>query len=79
MLVPTKLDGRVLSWHLLFNKDGGRISYHDHVGLQQHISYLGLESYRHVLGWCSQANFYVGKIKCLHFYILTLIVAFPDL
>lgn len=66
MLVPTKLDGDILSWHLLYNKDGSRISYNDDcVGLQHHISCLGLERYRHILGWCSEANIYAGKIICL--------------
>lgn len=62
MLVPTKRNGDVLYWHLIYNKDGSRISYLDDCAVQeQHVSGLDLENLRHVLGWCSEAKSYAGK------------------
>lgn len=62
MLVPTRRCADVLCWHLIYNKDGSRISYlDDRVVQEQHVSGLDLESLRHVLGWCSEAKFYAGK------------------
>lgn len=62
LLVPTKRIGDMLLWHLLYKKDGSRISYPDsavpHAG---DISGLDLARLQHVLGWCSEAEFYSGK------------------
>lgn len=62
MLVPTKQSGDVLMWHLLYNKDGKRISYLDNtVPNVATVSISDLENLRHVLGWCSEATSYAGK------------------
>lgn len=64
MLVPTKLDEDILYWHLIYNKAGSRISYLDgFVDREQNFGSLDVESFRHILGWCSEAKFYAGK-KC---------------
>ncbi|KAH6971155.1 hypothetical protein BKA56DRAFT_678283 [Ilyonectria sp. MPI-CAGE-AT-0026] len=64
LLVPTKRIGDMLLWHLLYTKDGSRISYPDsvvpHAG---DISGLDLASLQHVLGWCSEAEFYSGSAQ----------------
>ncbi|KAJ2974973.1 hypothetical protein NUW58_g8490 [Xylaria curta] len=67
MLVPTKRNGDTVCWHLIYNKDGCRISYlDDYVDQEQHIGRLDLESLRHVLGWCSEATFYAGSAQARH-------------
>ena len=62
MLVPTKYTGDLLIWHLLYNKDGNRISYLEntipHAG---NISVVDLERTRQVVGWCSEIKYYAGK------------------
>lgn len=63
MLVPTKKDTEVVFWHLIYNRDGERISYlDDDQDQEQYICQLDLENYRHVLGWCSEAKLYAGKL-----------------
>lgn len=62
MLVPTKHNGDVLMWHLLYNQDKTRISYLDvTVPHAANISVSDLETSRHVLGWCSEGKYYAGK------------------
>ncbi|VUC36652.1 unnamed protein product [Clonostachys rosea] len=57
MLIPTRRNKDILCWHLIYNKDGSRISYlDDNVGLEQDITDLNLEGLRHILGWCSEAQ-----------------------
>jgi nucleoside phosphorylase len=62
MLVPTETHEDLLIWHLLYEKDGGRISYldsHDiHAGS---ISISTLEASRHILGWCSEIRYNAGE------------------
>ncbi|KAH8122267.1 hypothetical protein LI328DRAFT_157702 [Trichoderma asperelloides] len=67
MLVPTQKHTDVICWHLIYNKDGKRISYlDDYMDQDQHIGQLDLESYRHVLGWCSEAKLYAGSAGAHH-------------
>ncbi|KAJ8113914.1 hypothetical protein ONZ43_g5031 [Nemania bipapillata] len=67
MLIPTRRNEDIICWHLIYNKDGCRISYlDDHVDQEQHIGHLDLESFRHVLGWCSEATFYAGSAQAQH-------------
>ncbi|OAQ67740.2 Pfs domain-containing protein [Pochonia chlamydosporia 170] len=62
MLVPTKRNGNMLYWHLIYKEDEGRISYlDDYVDQKQHVHSADLDALRHVLGWCSEANLYAGK------------------
>lgn len=62
MLVPTKHSGGLLIWHLLYNKDGNRISYLEdidsHIG---NISTSDLETARHILGWSSEIKYCAGR------------------
>ncbi|KAJ4160352.1 hypothetical protein NW754_003477 [Fusarium falciforme] len=63
MLVPVRRSGDVLCWHLLYKKDGSRISYLDNdLDQEQDVTQLDLlENSRHVLGWCSRAKLVVGS------------------
>jgi hypothetical protein len=63
MLTPTKRVGDLLIWHLLYNKDGSRISYLDSkLDQVNNFSMFELENTRHVLGWCSDVKYRAGKI-----------------
>lgn len=62
LLVPTKRSGDMIFWHLVYNKDGHRISYlHNSMTSLAYAKNLDLEQCRHVLGWCSDADFYAGR------------------
>ncbi|KAF3902751.1 hypothetical protein AA313_de0203312 [Arthrobotrys entomopaga] len=62
LLVPTRLDGDMLIWHLVYKPDGSRISYlENNVPHAQGLSVSDLEKTRHFLGWCSKAKYYAGK------------------
>lgn len=67
MLVPTRCVNDMVIWHMVFNNDGSNISYEDPrvskiQGLYPRgISVFNLETARHVLGWCSNAENYTGK------------------
>ena len=62
VLVPTKRDGSLLIWHLLFNKNGNRISYLDNTFPHaENLSISDLENSRHVLGWCSEVKYNAGR------------------
>ncbi|RSL81845.1 hypothetical protein CEP52_017102 [Fusarium oligoseptatum] len=57
MLVPTRRKEDILCWHLIYNKDGNRISYLDSdLAQEQGVARLNLEGLRHVLGWCSKSQ-----------------------
>jgi hypothetical protein len=62
MLVPTKRSGDLLIWHLLYNKEGNRISYLDNtIPYAENFSFSDLEIARHVVGWCSEVQQYAGR------------------
>ncbi|SCV49114.1 uncharacterized protein FFB14_10716 [Fusarium fujikuroi] len=62
MLVPTKQFKEVVYWHLIYNKDGIRISYiDDNLNRDALAGIPDLTAHRHVLGWCSEARFYSGS------------------
>ncbi|KAI1259985.1 hypothetical protein F5Y18DRAFT_406994 [Xylariaceae sp. FL1019] len=64
LLIPIKRNGDTLVWHLVYHHDGSRISYLDGVHTSaQSVSSLHLASLRHVLGWCSDAEFYAGTAR----------------
>ncbi|KAF3905727.1 hypothetical protein AA313_de0201678 [Arthrobotrys entomopaga] len=64
LLVPTKKDGDTIFWHLLYNKDGDRISYMESATLHyaEEINISEYEASRHILGWCSNARYYAGAV-----------------
>ncbi|KAK8918043.1 hypothetical protein VCV18_009373 [Metarhizium anisopliae] len=54
MLVPTRHSDNILVWHLLFKKNGNRISYLDNNGSHiEETNLFDLETNRHILGWSS--------------------------
>ncbi|OXV11398.1 hypothetical protein Egran_00836 [Elaphomyces granulatus] len=61
MLVLTRYSGDLLIWHLLYNENGSRISYLDNtVASTDNANDIGLETTRHIVGWCSEAKYYAG-------------------
>ena len=64
MLIASKVTKNLLLWHYLYNDNGGRISYLDHE-LQNidDISLLELNTFRHVVGWCSNSEYFAGKVS----------------
>ncbi|RSM04988.1 hypothetical protein CDV31_009789 [Fusarium ambrosium] len=64
MLIPIRRKEDILCWHLIYNKDGNRISYLDSdLAQEQGVARLNLEGLRHVLGWCSKAQVLAGSAK----------------
>ncbi|CAG9983193.1 unnamed protein product [Clonostachys byssicola] len=63
MLVPVRRSGDIVFWHLLYKRDGSRISYLDNdLDQDQEVGRLDLlENKRHVLGWCSRAKLVIGE------------------
>ncbi|RFU74661.1 pfs domain-containing [Trichoderma arundinaceum] len=62
MLVPTKRSEDAMLWHLIYNKDGSRISYlDDSISLTEHITLSDMEQCRHIVGWCTEAKYYAGS------------------
>ncbi|KAL1623126.1 hypothetical protein SLS54_004612 [Diplodia seriata] len=60
MLVPTMMASDILVWHLLYAKEGERISYWDVTLPHLSIGKAELERTRHVIGWCSEAKLLAG-------------------
>ena len=61
MLIPMKRCADTFIWHLLYNKDGSRISYPDNtVPCIENVSVADLVRVRHVVGWCSEVRNYAG-------------------
>jgi hypothetical protein len=72
MLVPTEIEREMVAWHLLFNTDGSHISY-TNPRVQKlpgfypaEITMSGLETCRHVVGWCSSVQNHTGKKSSYH-------------
>lgn len=65
MLVPTRYSGDVVIWHLLHRPDGNRISYLECETFPTIDIWIPiLEKARHILGWCSDMEFFGGKKNC---------------
>lgn len=63
MLVPTERNGDMIIWHLVYNHDRKRISYLENtVQHAKNVSIFDFETTRHILGWCSEAAFFAGKL-----------------
>jgi hypothetical protein len=73
MVVPTKYTRGTVHWHVLFNKEGSRISFTDpRVGevikdfdLLKHLTLSGDENARHIVGWYENVRSYAGKFPAL--------------
>jgi hypothetical protein len=71
LLVPMKCHSNTIMWHLIFDKQGNRISYlSDIVSQGAEVSYSVLERCRHILGWCSRGISFAGKcnLKIYHMF-----------
>ncbi|KAJ5675532.1 hypothetical protein N7462_008429 [Penicillium macrosclerotiorum] len=61
MLVPTENYDEVIVWHLVYNKNGDRISYLDStVDPAEGLIAGRLSQARHILGWCSDTRYLAG-------------------
>jgi len=66
MLVPTKKLVNTVVWHLIHNsRPDDRISYLDCPVKHEDLQLAELESARHIVGWCSEADCYIGKSSSL--------------
>jgi hypothetical protein len=62
MLIPTKAQDNVISWHLIVSEAGKRLPYRDdRVSKGISIAPRILPKFRHILGWCSEAQNDIGK------------------
>ncbi|EPS42448.1 hypothetical protein H072_3564 [Dactylellina haptotyla CBS 200.50] len=61
LLVPTRREKGFLVWHLIYNPEGGRISYLECKVSHEEVDATELETSRHVLGWCSRAEYNAGS------------------
>ncbi|KAM0253285.1 hypothetical protein ACHAQJ_007381 [Trichoderma viride] len=62
MLIPTRAHNNIVSWHLLVDESGERISYRDpRVRQGITIEPASLRSARHILGWCPKAQNNIGS------------------
>ncbi|KAJ5909860.1 purine and uridine phosphorylase [Penicillium tannophilum] len=64
LLLPTEYvrDEDQITWHLLYNAEGKRISYlHGIKGHAENIPLSALGTNRHILGWCLDAKCYAGS------------------
>lgn len=63
MLIPTQSLEGIIVWHLVYNRNGDRISYLDNtVSPVQEVSTTLLSQARHILGWCVNAKHLAGMI-----------------
>ncbi|KAF3258160.1 hypothetical protein TWF217_005852 [Orbilia oligospora] len=61
LLIPTKRDDNITTWHLLYNRHGNRISYLENtISHADGLNISELRTSRHILGWCSEAGYYAG-------------------
>lgn len=61
LLIPTLQVNDVLVWHLARNRTNDHVSYLDHNVSQPHkVGVDRVASFRHVVGWCSNALNYAG-------------------
>lgn len=65
MLIPTKCSGVLVNWHLLYNKDGNRLSYlNNNSPHAEEVGAVHLELLRQVIGWCLEVKINAGKYYC---------------
>ncbi|KAF5984602.1 Pfs domain-containing protein [Fusarium coicis] len=62
MLVPTRRSSDIQYWHLIHRTDGGRLSHFpDDMTEERYVgSMKDLDQFRHILGWCSEAESLLG-------------------
>lgn len=65
MLVPTENYDEIIVWHLVYNKNGDRMSYLDSTAVPAEGIIAGrLSQKRHILGWCSDTRYLAGMFSC---------------
>lgn len=61
-LVPTEKTKDAVLWHLYYSEDGSRLPYPNMEPMEKVNIGLGeLTRARHIVGWCSKAQFFAGK------------------
>lgn len=66
MLVAVRLTESVLTWHYLYEKEEGRLTYLDHkIQQADFVALHRLDDMRHVIGWCGNAHYYAGRCSCV--------------
>ncbi|KAF3089935.1 hypothetical protein TWF103_000656 [Orbilia oligospora] len=61
LLIPTKRDDNITTWHLLYNRHGNRISYLENtISHADGLNISELRTSQHILGWCPEADYYAG-------------------
>lgn len=71
MLVPTAASDTLVTWHLLHNPDGSRISYLRSTTMPAVPATVShLERCRHVLVWCPEMRLYAGRSPIDPVYVL---------
>ncbi|KAK3324881.1 hypothetical protein B0H66DRAFT_615058 [Apodospora peruviana] len=62
MLVPMRRTDEIILWHLYYTEDRDRISYlHCSNDVGCRVTLTEMVAARHVLGWCSPADYHAGK------------------
>ncbi|RSL61850.1 hypothetical protein CEP53_004930 [Fusarium sp. AF-6] len=60
-LVPTGMMKDAILWHLYYTADGSRLPYPDMDSMDKiNVGFEGLSQGRHIVGWCSKAQFFTG-------------------
>ncbi|KAJ4183440.1 hypothetical protein NW759_017083 [Fusarium solani] len=63
-LVPTEKTKDAVLWHLYYTEDGSRLPYPDMEPMDNANIGLGeLTQARHIVGWCSKAQFFAGAAE----------------
>ncbi|UKZ62464.1 uncharacterized protein TrAtP1_003713 [Trichoderma atroviride] len=64
MLVPKKRSSDTIIWHYVYKQDGSYISFLDNSGAhEEQVTNTDVETSRHVVGWCMEAEIYAGSSK----------------
>jgi hypothetical protein len=63
MLVAIRIAEDLLIWHHLYNSTGDMISFDKIQQVPNNIGLSRLDSFRHVVGWCSQSICYAGEFE----------------
>lgn len=67
-LVPTAKLHDTVQWHMFYTSDGSRLPYWDaHAEYGIELNLAELQESRHIVGWCSKANFLTGMIRDNYF------------
>jgi len=66
-IVPTERADNALLWHLYCTDNGSRLPYPDiETTRYADVTLDEMEKGRHILGWCTEANLYAGKLTIVN-------------